>query len=120
MQQDNKYNLPNYIGEETFNFWQEYMKDLYSEIDQQRSNVAAMLLDKWGINVMVFCYYCEECGTFGRSNTPKEGKHTIYKFILRSDIFKQIKEGFPYSTEHGSGNYIKREELEQKLFEILL
>jgi len=72
------------------------------------------------IEHIVYCYYCENCGTFGRSNSPKEGKHNIIHYDILMSAYRSITDGLVTSTEHGSGWYISPEELEKRMFDILL
>ena len=69
------------------------------------------------------CYYCETCGTFGRSSSRKD--HPVIGLMILRSQYKQIIEsplfkGLMRSTEHGTGWYVSKEDFDSILFEVLL
>ena len=88
------------------------MSTLYDEIRRVRERAK-----------IITCYYCETCGTFGRSSSRKD--HPVIGLMILRSQYKQIIEsplfkGLMRSTEHGTGWYVSKEDFDSILFEVLL
>ena len=95
------------------------MNTLYKEVSKSRGTFSSSFFEKW-LNITI-CFYCEKCGTLGRSDTSKD--HPLYKIVMPLSQYKQIERDFKNhnkSTEHGTGWYISKEEFDAILFEVLL
>ena len=95
------------------------MNTLYEEVDKSRGKLSDSFFEKW-FNIVI-CYYCEICGTFGRSNTSKD--NSLFKIVITLNQYKQIEKDFKNnnkSTEHGTGWCISKEEFNAILFEVML